>query len=52
MLERCEKKILLDWRLLELPNRMTEYGMIVCHRYFYRLRYATDNGNQNLQIIF
>ena len=24
VLERCERKILLDWRLLELPNRMTE----------------------------
>ena len=24
VLERCEKKILLGWRLLELPNRMTE----------------------------
>ena len=23
MLERCERKILLGWRLLELPNRVT-----------------------------
>ena len=25
MLERYEKKVLLDWRLLELPNRVSIY---------------------------
>ena len=24
VLERCERKILLGWRLLELPNRVNE----------------------------
>ena len=32
LLERCERKILLGWRLLELPNIVSEVKMGIAYR--------------------
>ena len=32
VLERCERKILLGWRLLELPNIVSEVKMGIAYR--------------------
>ena len=40
VLERCERKTLLDWRLLELPNRVDEFGWALRH---YVIYFASQN---------